>query len=76
MSNFCGRTRRQMLWETGAGFGRLAGGCASPSPGFLDRAQRYLSSNERLSRAVIPAGRSARVGPSGSVVMNRSASKR
>src|SRR5215208_771308 len=24
MSSFCGRTRRQMLWETGAGFGGVA----------------------------------------------------
>ena len=34
--NFCGRTRREMLWQTGSGFAGLALTAMMESDGFLN----------------------------------------
>ena len=56
-SSFCGRTRREFLWETGAGFTGLALTGLLSWDGFFNRAQATTKSANPLGviEGVIPA---------------------
>ena len=56
-ANFCGRTRREFLWEAGAGFTGLALTGLLSDDGFLNRACRRIGFRQPAGRqeAALPA---------------------
>src|SRR5262245_17268024 len=55
MKNFCGRTRREFLWESGCGFGGVALASLLSKDGFFTRAEAAGSEASANPLAARPA---------------------
>lgn len=54
MSQFCGRTRREALWETGCGFGAVALSSLLTNDGFFNKLQASDQSKDLAAKFVNP----------------------